>query len=269
MVGLRGDAAVRAERERLDPPVAGGRMGPRGSGSQALERHPPQCAGKMLGREWIRGGHGGSGQLCGQSQPVGRTRRWGAPHIPWVTPHCQHLAVMHPAGQRVLRAPQHCRGGASHLIANGSTAATPTGCGKTGVGVCHVMSPKPVASEPWQPQPKSCEWNCRCGRDRASQGTQPPLPPPVHFWWQVVIVLLATRDQGSATTGEGVGRGSGTPMPPSCPDGFWSRAEPSTPALGQPSGYMTRARGQFGVQFLTMLSWLWDTRSWVCWGIPC
>lgn len=217
------------------------------------------------------GGHGGSGQLCGQSQPVSKARHWGAPHIPWVTPHCQHLAVMHPAGQRVPRAPQHCGGGVSHLIANGSTAVTATVCGDTGGGTCHVTSPNPVASEPWRPQPKSWEWNCQCGRDRASQGTQPPFPPPVCFWWQVLTVLLATRDQGSATTGEGVGRGRGrgTPMPPSCPDGFWSKAEPSPPAPGKPSGCMTTARGQFGARFLTMLSQLQGTRSWVCWGIPC
>lgn len=167
------------------------------------------------------------------------------------------------------------RGGAGgegvSLIANGSTAVTPTGCGKNGGGICHATSTNPVASEPWQPQPKGSEQNCQCGRDRASQGTQPPFPP-ARFWWQVVIVLLATRDQGSATTGQGVGRGRVTPPqppPPSCPSGFWNRAEPSPPVLGQPSGYMTRVRGQFGVQFLTMLSQLWGSRSWVCWGIPC
>lgn len=58
-------------------------------------------------------------------------------------------------------------------------------------------------------------------------------------------------------------------MPPSCADGFWSRAEPSPPAPGQPSGYMTRAGRQFGVLFLTMLSQFRGSRSWVCWGIPC
>lgn len=42
-----------------------------------------------------------------------------------------------------------------------------------------MTSPKPVASEPWRPQPKSWDWNCRCGRDQASQGTQLPFPPGV------------------------------------------------------------------------------------------
>lgn len=44
------------------------------SPTQALERRPTQCAGKMLGLEgvWVGlGGHGGSGQLCGQSQTLG------------------------------------------------------------------------------------------------------------------------------------------------------------------------------------------------------
>lgn len=80
------------------------------------------------------------------------------------------------------------------------------------------------------------------------QGPSQPIPPsPVHFWWQAVIVLLATRDKGSATTGEGMGRGRGTLLPPSCPDSFWSRADHSSLAPRQPSGYMTRVKGQFGM----------------------
>lgn len=47
------------------------RWGPMAGGSQALERRPAQCAGKMLEVETVDlGSHGESGQLCGQSQTM-------------------------------------------------------------------------------------------------------------------------------------------------------------------------------------------------------
>lgn len=49
------------------------------------------------------------GAMVNLASCVGKARPWSAPHIPWVTPHCQHLAVR----QRVLRAPQHGRGSVS------------------------------------------------------------------------------------------------------------------------------------------------------------
>lgn len=57
-VGLRDDAALHAERERLDPPGAGARMGPRGTGGAKPLRDAPLSA---QARCWVWGvcGFGG------------------------------------------------------------------------------------------------------------------------------------------------------------------------------------------------------------------
>lgn len=84
-------------------------MGPHGpGGAKPLRDALPRSVLRMLELGMWTGR-----AMAGLASCVGKARPQSAPHIPWVTPHCQHLVVRHPAGQRVLKAPQHGRGSVS------------------------------------------------------------------------------------------------------------------------------------------------------------
>lgn len=109
-LGLCDDRGLHAECERQEPPGVGGRMGPHGPGGAK----PLRDASLSVQAKCWRWGMWIWGAMGGLASCVGKARPWSALHIPGVTPHCQHLAVRHPAGQRVPKAPKH--GGGECLV---------------------------------------------------------------------------------------------------------------------------------------------------------